>query len=271
MTGEHIIEAEFAVTQAGLLAARVQDLAFLALPAEAGVRILTGWRLRAAMTAWTTADFSGADGIAADKPAFRAHVEEIAQHRRELRDLGRWREEGGTETPWGPALSSEAYARDVVFHSTASHGGFFLCPAKNEAMHAALRNDDGWYEEDCEWSKVATVFTELFTAHERRLAERTLRNSLPDAWEAFYGYALDPSESFEKERRQFLADHVADWIAVAASRSSEQEAMVEVIAMLGDERASGATRRFFVPEVEYQPGRHGFVIDLDRHREVGRS
>lgn len=268
MTGEAIIEAEFVETRAGLLAGRVQDLAFLAVPVEAGLRILTGWRLRAAMAAWTNADFSGADGIVADEAAFRAHVEETAQHRRELRELGRWSEKGEIATPWGPAQSSETYSEGVVFHSIASHGGFFLDQQRNRTMHVALRNDDGWYEEDCEWSKVATVFIELFTAYERRLAEKTLRNALPDAWEAYYGYVLDPAESFEKERRRFQADHAADWVVIAAGRSKDHQHMIEVSATLGGVRDDSATRCFLVPEEEYAPGGHGFVVDLDRHGEL---
>ncbi|NYF33624.1 hypothetical protein [Sphingopyxis sp. JAI108] len=271
MIGEAIIEAEFAETHAGLLAGRVQDLAFLAVPVEAGLRVLTGWRLRAAMAAWTKGDFSGADGIVTDESAFRAHVEEIAQHRRELRDLGRWSEKADAQTPWGPAQSSEIYSEGVVFHSTASHGGFFLDPARNRGMQSALRNDDGWYEEDCEWSKVATAFIELFTAYERRLAEKTLRNSLPDAWEAYYGHVLDPAKSFEKERRQFLADHAADWVVIAASRSKDHQHMIEVGAKLGGVRDNSATRCFLVPDEEYAPGRHGFVIDLDRHEELRKG
>lgn len=271
MTGPAIIEAEFAETRAGLLCARVQDLAFLAVPVAEGIRIATGWRLRAAMAAWTSADFPGAAGIVPDDAGFRAHVEDIAQHRRELRDLGRWSEEGRTATPWGAAQSSETYAEGVVFHSAAGHGGFFLDPPRNRQMHSALRNADGWYEEDCEWSKVATIFTDLFTAYERRSAEKTLRHSFPDEWEAYYGYRLDPAESFEKERRQFLAEHAADWIAVSASRSKDREDMVEVTAKLGGVRASSVMRSFLVPADEYQPGRHGFVVDLDRHDELRRS
>lgn len=268
MTGEAIIEAEFAETRTGLLAGRVQDLAFLAVPVEAGLRILTGWRLRAAMPAWINADFSGAEGIVAEEAAFRAHVEEIAQHRRELRVLARWRSEDRSSTPWGPAQTSELYSKGVVFHSTAGHGGFHIDAGRNEAMHPALRNEDGWYEEDCEWAKVATAFPELFTAHERRIAERTLRNALPDAWEAVHGRTLDPCDSFEKERRQFLADHAADWIAVSAIRSNDRDGMIEVAAKLGGDRAAPVLRCFLIPSDEYLVGRHGFVVDLTRHEEV---
>ncbi len=271
MTGATIIEAEFAQTVSGHLAARVQDLAFLAVPVEAGIKVATGWRLRAAMAAWTLADFSGTGGFVADEAAFRGHVEDIAQHRRELRDLGRRYEDMSQDTPWGPAQGSEIYAGGIVFHSTASHGGFRLDPSRNAEMHAALRNDDGWYEEDCEWSKVAIGFPHLFTAHERRHAEKTLRNSFPDNWEAFHGRILSPSESFEKERRQFFALHAADWIAVSASRAADRTDMILVGAKQGGLRADGTVRLFLVPEGEYKVGRHGFVIDLARHERVAEA
>src|SRR3546814_21104401 len=70
-------------------------------------------------------------------------------------------------TPWGLAQSSEIYANGVVFHSTASHGGIKLDRARNMAMPGVLRVAGGWYEEDCEWAKVAIGFPDLFTDYER--------------------------------------------------------------------------------------------------------
>src|SRR3546814_12124586 len=76
-------------------------------------------------------------------------------------------------TPWGLAQSSEIYANGVVFHSTASHGGIKLDRARNMAMHGVLRVAGGWYEEDCEWAKVALGFPDLFTdrSTERRVGK----------------------------------------------------------------------------------------------------
>jgi hypothetical protein len=40
--------------------------------------------------------------------------------------------------------------------------------------------------------------------------------------------------------------------------------LVECVATLGGERR-GKERRFLVSDAEYDPGRHGFVIDPARH------
>src|SRR3546814_19894645 len=83
---------------------------------------------------------------------------ENAQHRRQLRTLGRREVRQRLSTPWGLAQSSEIYANGVVFHSTASHGGIKLDRARNMAMPGVLRVAGGWSEEDCEWAKVAIGF-----------------------------------------------------------------------------------------------------------------
>src|SRR3546814_17684933 len=90
-------------------------------------------------------------------------------------------------TPWGLAQSSEIYANGVVFHSTASHGGIKLDRARNMAMPGVLRVAGGWYEEDCEWAKVAIGFPDLFTDYDRCSADRTSRDSHSKCWEAVHG------------------------------------------------------------------------------------
>src|SRR3546814_7712530 len=57
------------------------------------------------------------------------------------------------------------------------------------AMPGVLRVAGGWYEEDCEWAKVAIGFPDLFTDYERCHADRTLRDYYPECWEAVHGRA----------------------------------------------------------------------------------
>src|SRR3546814_20846884 len=109
------------------------------------------------------------------------------------------------------AQSSEIYADGVVFHSTASHGGIKLDRARNAAMPAMLRVASGWYEEDCEWSKVAIGLPDLFTDYERRHADRTFRDYYPECCEAGHGRALEPGESFPNTRRVFRAAPAQVW------------------------------------------------------------
>lgn len=265
MSGAVPIGAVYGHTADGHLAALVGDLAYLAVPVAEGLRITNAWRLDRPIPEWKRADFYGAIGTVPDEAGFRAHVEEQVQHRGEEHALGRTREPGnGFWTPWGASQSGEVYAEGIVFHSTASHGGFKLDDARNAAMSAKLRVDCGWYEEDCEWAKVAFGFPELFTAYERHIAEKTLRDTFPECWEAVQGRFLAPGESFMNDRRIFHEAHAGDWIVISAIRSDVRRGFAECIATLGGDR-EGSRRRYLVPTDEYRWGPHGFVIDEARH------
>ena len=265
MSNASPIIALFGQTGEGHLAAQVEDLTWLAIAHGAGLRMLSGWRLSKPIANWVEADLYGADGIVADEAAFRAHVEDIAQHRRELADLPRPETQMRVGTPWGASQQSYRYADGILCHSTASHGGFHVDAERNARVHAMLRNADGWYEEDGEWAKVAFSFPGLFTVRERSSADRSLRNDYPDAWEHIHQVELAPGESRVKDERQFGQDHAHDWIVVAAIRSDKYPGFVECVAKLGGNRSLEETRHYLVPSPEYQAGRFGFVIDEARH------
>ena len=258
----------FARTDGNLLAARVEDLAWLAVPVDGGIRIASAWRLTKPLPQWTPADFHGAEGITADEAAFRGHVQAIAEHRRQLPALGRVTIVSRDPTPWGKPDHSVRYAEGIICYSTPSHGGFHVDAERLATMPVALRNDGGWFEEDCEWAKVATAFPDLFTDYERTHAERTLRDWMPDAWEAIHGRKLDPAESFTREREDFEVRHADDWIVISAIRSDAHADQVECIATKGGKRDDTPTRTFLVPCGEYRIGRHGFVIDEHRHPQI---
>jgi len=171
-------------------------------------------------------------------------------------------------TPWGPAQSATEYDRNVVFVSTASHGGFRVKAVANEAIPEPYRNANGWYEEDCEWAKVAAGLPHLFTDHERRAADRTLRNWFPDAYEAVNGVVLAEGESYVKDERLFAERHKDDFIVVSAIRVDGTT--VKCTARKGGrDGGSQEVREFLVPAEEYA-GRSpfGFIIDLERHEEI---
>ena len=266
MSTDDVIAAVFGRSADGHLAARVEDIAFMAIPVKEGFRIATGWRLTRPVDQWTANDVYGASVTVSDEAAFHAHVEENAEHRRQLRALGRQEDRLRISTPWGMAQSSEIYADGVVFHSTASHGGIKLDRARNAAMPAMLRVAGGWYEEDCEWSKVAIGFPDLFTDYERRHADRTLRDYYPECWEAVHGRTLEPGKSFANDRRLFREAHAQDWVVVSAITSKERLRFVDCVATLGGDGTASSRRRFLVPDTEYRAGPHGFVIDEQRHR-----
>ncbi|BCH57278.1 DUF7007 domain-containing protein [Agrobacterium vitis] len=191
---------------------------------------------------------------------------EKAVHEAELRALDRPTIPAGASTPWGRAQLSRQPAVGIVLHSTASHGGFHLAENANATIHPLFRNDDGFYEEDCEWAKVAHAFPQLFTAYERRLADRTLRDTYPDAYERVTGAILNGSQSHMRDRQEFESRHRDDWVVIAALNSDHKPGFVECIATLGGIRGETGERRFLVPRSDYTIGRHGFVIDPVKHQ-----
>jgi hypothetical protein len=269
MSASEAFSVSFHRTQEGLLAARLGERAFLAAPSKAGgVCVLSAHRLDTPPQEWRAAAFNIALRHLEGEATFRRFIEELAAHERQLAALDRREIAASAVTPWGLAQQSWRYAEGVVRHSTVSHGGFHLDDMRNALLHPAYRNPAGWYEEDVEWAKVATTFPALFTEYERKCADETLRNFEPDAYEAVNGVVLGASESITKGARQFRIDHASDWIVVSAILSRHRPGFVECVATLSGDRR-GKERRFLVPLTEYDPGRHGFVIDERRHEAYG--
>jgi hypothetical protein len=173
-----------------------------------------------------------------------------AVHAEELRTLDRWSIKPGAGTPWGLAQIAEKYGEGIVYYSTASHGGFHLDDARNASVHSLYRNSGGWYEQDCEWAKIAHAFPERFTAFERLSTDRTLQNVVPDAYEAIHGIVLAEGQSWKKDRRAFDERHRNDWLVIAAINSGSEHGMVECIASIGGNRDGRCERRFLVSQTE---------------------
>ncbi|KAB2684344.1 DUF7007 domain-containing protein [Brucella tritici] len=255
----------------GMPVALAGEHAFAMAPTRDGRHYLvTGWRIRRAMAEWKRDDFYGHSGELADENAFRAKVLENAEHQREKVALCRREERSRASTPWGPSQGATVYADGVVFHSTAGHGGFLLSADRNRKVHPSIRVTGGAYEEDEAWAIVAFSFPYLFTSFERRAAEKTMKDSIPDAWEAITGNVLGPGESRNKDERAFFIRHQDDWIVVSAIVCEQQPGFTEVIAVPGGRRGPGTEeRRFLVPLDEYRVGCFGFVIDPERHAVYG--
>ena len=172
----------------GLTVARIGDAAYAMVPKREGGHFLgSGWRLSKPFAEWKRSDFYGHGGDIADEAAFRAFVQEQAEHRAEKAALGRQEFRAHTNTPWGSSQGAVRYGEGVVFHSTSGHGGFHLSAERNAKVHPLLRDAGGYYEEDAAWAAVATALPDLFTDLERRQADETLRHGWPDAWEAIHG------------------------------------------------------------------------------------
>lgn len=264
---------EYGRSADGLLVARIGDLVFAMVPGREGFFLASAWRVGKPFADMKRDDFYSHHGAVEDETAFHARMTEQAGHSRELKLLDRKTLRIPAHTPWGASQGATVYAEGVVSHHTASHGGFHLSSDRNAQVHPMLRASDGFYEEDCCWAAVAVTFPELFTAYERRVAEKTLKDGEPDVWEIITGVMLAPGESHEKDRCAFEAAHTDDWIVISALRSDHRPGMSEVIATRGGRRDPHVEeRRFLVPSAEYKVGRFGFVIDEARHAAYdGRS
>lgn len=261
----------FGISAEDFPVARVGDNAFAMLPGRDGRHYLaSGWKIGRPLTEWRWDDFYGHFGELTDEAAFRARVLEHAEHQRECQALGRREISSRVHTPWGTSQGAIVYAEGIECHSTAGHGGFRLSAERNRKVDPVLRVAGGFYEEDEAWAIVAITFPHLFTSFERCCAERAMKDSWPDAWEAITGTILTPGESHQKDRRAFEAEHADDWVVISAISSEQQPGFVECVAARGGHRGAGTEEwRFLVPSDEYTMGRFGFVIDPDRHAVYG--
>lgn len=258
---------EFGQSSDGLIVARIGDAAYGMIPKrEGGYFLGSSWRQSKPFADWKRSDFYGHGGDVADEAAFRAYVQEQAEHQAEKATLGRQEFRAYASTPWGPSQGAVLYGEAVVFHSTSGHGGFHLSAERNAKVHHLLRDAGGWYEEDAAWAAVATAWPDLFTGLEQRQADETLRHSWPDAWEAIHGRALRPGESRARDAEAFARLHADDWVVISAIYSDHRPGFTEVVATRGGRRDPAAEeRRFLVPSKDYKVGPFGFVIDEARH------
>ena len=83
------IIVEHGTTSDGLMAARVDGLAYIAIPLKEGFSIVSGWKLNRPICEWSRSDVYCAEGAVADEVSFRAYIADIALHVRQRNALGR--------------------------------------------------------------------------------------------------------------------------------------------------------------------------------------
>lgn len=113
-------------------------------------------------------------------------------------------------TPWGRSQYKEDIAEGITFYATASHGGLKVKCKLNRQIPEYMRCSDGWYEEDCDWARVAVIFPEHFVKSYSQALD-TFKNWDPEAYEKYFGVTLHPENSYvlrmSKEERQFVFDN----------------------------------------------------------------
>lgn len=184
------------------------------------------------------------------------------------------------QTPWGLADHVEEVAPGIKKVHTPGHGGLKLNRATNAAMPPALRQAGGWYEEDCEWAKVAVVFPEAFSEEVREIALKTLKNYFPDAYEAWSGKVLPPGESRSRDEQEFYKAHSDEWIVFSASSGSSwdpvPEGFIKVTAAPGGRPGNflpKISKSFLVPKDEYSAAcsqnKFAPIFDPEKYQEAG--
>ena len=180
----------------------------------------------------------------------------------------------GSRTPWGKADSVSEIADGIFSVGTPGHGGLKLSREKNAQMPSFMRNDGGWYEEDCEWSKVALVFPTAFPEAHVLQADQSCRDWFPDEYQQFTGTVLEDDRSHILSERRFRERHKDDYVVKAAFgdwKEGVPSGMVGVVAALGSRKEGDEDAWFLVPDAEYeQRGKFGFVIDLARHKKISK-
>ena len=178
----------------------------------------------------------------------------------------------GSRSPWGRVDSVSEIAEGIFSVSTSGHGGLKLSREKNAQMPSFMRNDGGWYEEDCEWSKVALVFPKAFTNVQVGLAELSCQDWFPDEYQQFTGTVLSVDQSHVLSERRFKERHKDDYVVKAAFgdwKEGVPRGMVGVVAALGSRKEGDEEVWFLVPDAEYQErGLFGFVVDPARHKKI---
>lgn len=182
--------------------------------------------------------------------------------------------EGG-RSPWGTiqiASPIQPLQDGIAAVSTASHGGVKLDRKANAKIPAYCRRSGGWYEEDCEWS-IPFVVLGLGTEKQQESAYATFKNWYPREYAQWSGSPVPIGESYVL-RREAFEDATKDSLVVICAwgdwKDGVPKGMVQCIATVGGNRGVDATERtFLVPSEEYAKDRpFGFVIDLQRHREL---
>ncbi|ARQ95423.1 hypothetical protein [Bradyrhizobium phage BDU-MI-1] len=189
------------------------------------------------------------------------------------------RSECPKSSPWGAIQDKRELAPGIWSVSTAGHGGIKLSRERNAGMPDYMRNEGGWYEEDCEWAKVAVVYPIGFTrlvsvgdgpkVMESEYAMTVLRNWHPDAWEKFSGLTLEKGQSLIRDEQLFKIENENNFVGVAAWGDWASWVPKGKVGVLARRDIDKAEKWFLVDNDLYQKrGRGGYVVEPARDTEI---
>ena len=181
-----------------------------------------------------------------------------------------------TSTPWGPSQGKTVLSLGIIQYSTAGHGGIHVCPSLNAQIHEAWREENGWYEEDCDWAVVAYHFPGAFKFAEVTSAIITLKNWQPHQYTKVTGQPVSLEESHTLLEEAFRAANINNMVCVSAVgdwHKGVPPGMVGVTACIGGRNEhghyGGPLRYFLVPAADYAGrGMQPLVVDPAKHQEA---
>lgn len=114
-----------------------------------------------------------------------------------------------TSSPWGSVQRCSRVTDGIVRVHTAGHGGFKLSAEFQHKMPPFMPATfpGGWYEEDCDWAKIAAVFPHFFTPATVAEAVRVLKIYENDNPEAMAYVAAGDAGRIANEYNTAHADH----------------------------------------------------------------
>lgn len=183
-------------------------------------------------------------------------------------------------TPWGKSQGHQILGDGITFYHTAGHGGIHVLSKQNMQIPEYMRNNDGWYEEDCEQAKVAVCFPSCFVTAKTTLeqvmtvAMATLRDWFPEAYEHYTGLQLGAGESFKRDEQLFREKTKTCMVVMSVINSMDHKDMVRCFAVRGGRNANGCyasldAATYLIPAREYeQRDRFGYIVDESTYKPV---
>lgn len=159
-------------------------------------------------------------------------------------------------SPWGAVQTSDELAPGVLAVSTAGHGGLKLSAERNRAVHPALRQSNGWYEEDDEANIVAHFHPDVYPDADREQIAQRLRDNWPEEWEQATGEQLTADTSEGRARQLWQEEHQGEMATTWAAGTDDGDVEVGLEPVGHDRRVSG------------EPATETWRVDRDTYRRL---
>lgn len=128
-----------------------------------------------------------------------------------------------TETIWGEPIQADQVLPGIWLVTTPSHGGLVLSDQRQEEMPEALKLDERFYEEDCDWSLVYVAFETEFDASDKsctpgflQLAHDTAKCWHPDRMTKHTGEAVPENVSHVLKTRAAYQAAIGEYCTTSA-------------------------------------------------------